>query len=75
MYNKVVCPACKGNGYIRSSWEGDDFVDQCKTCHSQGEVTNLRLKAYHKYNDLRDDKEWALAAAMSEDYEETHRED
>lgn len=73
--NNIICPTCKGNGYIRLSWEGDDVIEQCDTCHSQGAISEIRKKALKKFQKLKEDKEWALAASMYEDYHETHNED
>ena len=36
MDNKVICPDCHGNGYVRN--EDGDAID-CITCDSYGEVT------------------------------------
>ena len=33
-----ICPDCHGNGYIVMRWEGEEVIEQCKTCNSQGEV-------------------------------------
>ena len=35
---KKICPNCKGNGYLRLSFEAEETVEQCKVCHSQGEL-------------------------------------
>jgi hypothetical protein len=35
MSGSVICPACKGNGYIGSSKETDTQTD-CHTCKNQG---------------------------------------
>jgi len=35
---KVICPECKGNGYIRLSFEAETSTEQCKVCKSQGEL-------------------------------------
>ena len=43
---KKICPNCKGNGYHRISWEGDESVMQCETCHSSGEVTKKEFNDY-----------------------------
>jgi DnaJ-class molecular chaperone len=70
MYNKVVCPSCRGNGYIRTSWEAEDHIDQCKTCSSEGEISKFRLKAFVRLENIkskREEQDWALAAAMPED--------
>lgn len=34
----MICQNCKGNGYIRVSWEAEKSIEQCKVCNSQGEV-------------------------------------
>ena len=38
--NKVTCPNCKGNGYIRVPYElsKEEVIVQCGVCESQGEV-------------------------------------
>ena len=35
MSGSVICPDCKGNGYIGSSKQEDTQID-CHTCKSQG---------------------------------------
>jgi DnaJ-class molecular chaperone len=34
----MICQNCKGNGYIRVSWEAEKSIEQCKVCNSQGEI-------------------------------------
>mgnify|MGYP003123677265 FL=1 len=34
----MICQNCKGNGYIRLSWETEESIEQCKVCNSQGEI-------------------------------------
>ena len=34
----LICPNCKGNGYFRVNWEADESIEQCKVCHSSGEL-------------------------------------
>ena len=36
----MICFNCKGNGYLRLSWEGEQSIEQCKVCNSQGETKN-----------------------------------
>ena len=38
--NKVPCPHCKGNGYVRVPYEltKEEVVVQCGVCDSQGEL-------------------------------------
>ena len=50
--DKVICPTCKGNGYIRIPFKlaREEITAQCGVCDSQGEikakdpVPNLREK-------------------------------
>ena len=45
-----ICHNCKGNGYLRLSFEAEETVEQCKVCHSQGELDED--KHYHQsWND------------------------
>ena len=43
--NKIVCPRCFGNGYIRIPNESVDIkkqiVAQCTMCDSQGEINEV----------------------------------
>ncbi len=38
--NKVICPTCKGNGFIRIPYRlaKEEITAQCSVCDSQGEV-------------------------------------
>ena len=38
--DKVTCPHCKGNGFVRVPYElaREEVVVQCGVCESQGEV-------------------------------------
>ena len=38
--NKVTCPNCKGNGYVRVPYElaKEEVIIQCGACDSQGEI-------------------------------------
>ena len=38
--NKIICPTCKGNGYIRVPYRlaEEEVTAQCSVCDSQGEV-------------------------------------
>ena len=38
---KVICPDCKGNGFIRVPYEQskEEQHAQCETCKSQGELS------------------------------------
>ena len=44
--NKVICPRCMGNGYIKVKEEVGslkDVVVSCTMCNSEGEVKNIYL--------------------------------
>ena len=35
---KLICPTCKGNGFVKvTSFEYDEMVHQCWDCDSEGE--------------------------------------
>ena len=34
----IICSQCKGNGYVRLSFEAETSIEQCKICDSQGEI-------------------------------------
>jgi len=38
--NKITCPTCKGNGFVRVPYRlaKEEVVAQCGVCDSQGEV-------------------------------------
>ena len=38
--NKITCPTCKGNGFVRVPYRlaREEIVAQCGVCDSQGEV-------------------------------------
>ena len=43
---KLVCPTCKGNGFVKvSSFDYDEMIHQCWDCDSEGEFceTNNNL--------------------------------
>ena len=42
----MICSKCKGNGYVRLSFEAEQVIEQCKVCHSQGELNED--KHYHQ---------------------------
>ena len=41
-----ICPNCKGNGFRVFRWEAESITEQCKVCHSQGELKEN--KHYHQ---------------------------
>lgn len=38
--NKVICPTCKGNGFVRIPYRlaKEEVTAQCGVCNSEGEV-------------------------------------
>ena len=38
--NKVICPTCKGNGYVRIPYRlaREEVTAQCGVCDSEGEI-------------------------------------
>ena len=35
---KLICPTCKGNGFVKvASFYSDDMIHQCWDCDSEGE--------------------------------------
>jgi len=50
----VICHNCKGNGYLRLAFEAEEVIEQCKVCHSQGELEED--KHYHQSWDDTDYK-------------------
>ena len=43
---KIVCPRCKGNGYIKIPHESveklkQSVISQCSMCESEGEIDEL----------------------------------
>ena len=42
---RVICPSCKGNGYIRIPYRlaKEEVTAQCGVCDSEGEVDEEKL--------------------------------
>jgi DnaJ-class molecular chaperone len=38
--NKIICPTCKGNGYVRIPYKlaREEITAQCGVCDSEGEI-------------------------------------
>jgi len=38
--NKIICPTCKGNGYVRIPYKlaKEEVTTQCGVCDSEGEI-------------------------------------
>lgn len=34
----IICHECKGNGYHKLRFEGEEAIEQCKVCNSQGQL-------------------------------------
>ena len=47
MSNKVVCPRCTGNGYIKIPNQAvgnpTEIIAQCTMCDSQGEIDEVNI--------------------------------
>jgi DnaJ-class molecular chaperone len=55
MKEKIICPKCKGNGYItvRLQGEKEDIYKDCKYCNNQGEIKQKDLKKYMNYERMQ----------------------
>ena len=38
----MICYNCKGNGYVKLSFEAETSIEQCEICHSQGELDETK---------------------------------
>mgnify|MGYP003138359600 FL=1 len=53
---KIVCPRCKGNGYIKIPHESVEklsksVIAQCSMCESEGEIDELENTNIPQFND------------------------
>ena len=53
---KVVCPRCRGNGYIKIPHESVEklnksVIAQCAMCKSEGEIDELESSNIPQHND------------------------
>ena len=53
---KIICPRCKGNGYIKIPHESVEKLDksvisQCTMCESEGEIDELEDSNIPQLND------------------------
>ena len=49
--NKVICPECKGNGFVmRYLYDAKPSYHDCTKCRNQGELRESDLNPYHVYN-------------------------
>ena len=58
---KVICPRCRGNGYIKIPHESVEklnksVITQCTMCKSQGEIDELEDKIYDVIPKLSPDR-------------------
>ena len=46
--NKVICPTCKGNGYIKVPFKltKEQIIAQCTVCNSQGEINENEVVVF-----------------------------
>jgi len=42
----MICYNCKGNGYVKLSFEAETSIEQCEICNSQGKLDET--KYYHQ---------------------------
>ena len=53
---KIICPRCKGNGYIKIPHESVEKLDkpviaQCSMCESEGEIDEIEDSNIPQLND------------------------
>ena len=53
---KIVCPRCKGNGYVKIPHESVEHLDksvisQCSMCESEGEINELEDNNIPQFKD------------------------
>jgi len=51
MKDKIICPKCKGNGYITKIFQGDKrkpHHEDCKFCNNQGEIKDIKKLFDHE---------------------------
>ena len=43
--NKIICPTCKGNGYISIPYKlaREEITAQCGVCDSEGEIDAVKV--------------------------------
>jgi len=52
---KIICPRCKGNGYIKIPHESVEklhksVISQCSMCKSEGEINELEDSNVPQFN-------------------------
>ena len=53
---KIICPRCKGNGYIKIPHESveklnQSVISQCSMCESEGEIDELEDNMSNNHDD------------------------
>ena len=50
--HKAICPACKGNGFVRVPYElaKEEVWADCEVCKSQGELTYNEKNFIEQFN-------------------------
>ena len=53
---KIICPRCKGNGYIKIPHESVEkleksVISQCTMCESEGEIDEIKDTEIPQFND------------------------
>ena len=53
---KIICPRCKGNGYIKIPHESVEklnqaVISQCSMCESEGEINELEDNNIPQFDD------------------------
>ncbi len=52
---KIICPECKGNGYITINYQGDrkPHHKDCIYCNNQGELTEKEVNKKMNYERMQ----------------------
>ena len=52
---KIICPKCKGNGYITRQYQSDKkpHYEDCKYCNNQGELTEKEVNKKMNYERMQ----------------------
>jgi DnaJ-class molecular chaperone len=52
---KIICPECKGNGYITVHYQGEkkSHYEDCKYCNNQGELTEKEVNKKMNYESMQ----------------------
>jgi hypothetical protein len=52
---KIICPECKGNGYITINYQGEKkpYHKDCRYCNNQGELTEKEVNKKINYERMQ----------------------